>query len=154
MKKYKYKFPSSIVIVGIIGIVVAICCMAFGVYRFLNLLNENIKPSLYQYITFALTVLLPIFYMVIAVSAYFSSYYFVTETQVVLKWGVISNKFNLNDIKEVKLITNDSKLELIFKDDTYFLIATGKEWFDSFVDEIKTKKPNIPYIVHTDVSKN
>ncbi len=154
MKKYKYKFPSSIVIVGIIGIVVAIGCMALGIYRFLNLLNENIKPSLYQYITFALTVLLPILYMVIAISACFNSYYFVTDDKVVLKWGVISNKFNLSDIKEVKLITNDSKLELIFKDDTYFLIATSSEWFESFVDEIKAKKPNIAYVVHTDVSKN
>ncbi len=153
MKKYKYKFPSSIVIVGIIGIVVAIGCMALGIYRFLNLLNENIKPTLYQYISFALTIVLPILYMVIAISACFNSYYFVTDDKVVLKWGVISNKFNLSDIKEVKLITNDSKLELIFKDDTYFLIATGKEWFDSFVDEIKAKKPNIPYIVITEPTK-
>ena len=153
MKKYKYKFPSSLVIVGIVGIFVAIGCMVLGVYRFLNLLNENIKPTLYQYISFALTILLPIVYMVVAVSAYFNSYYYINEKQVVLKWGVISNKFNLSDIKEVKLITNDSKLELVFLDDTYFLIATGKEWFDSFVDEIKLKKPNISYIVITEPSK-
>ena len=153
MKKYKYKFPSSLVIVGIVGIFVAIGCMVLGVYRFLNLSNENIKPTLYQYISFALTILLPIVYMVVAVSAYFNSYYYINDKQVVLKWGVISNKFNLSDIKEVKLITNDSKLELVFLDDTYFLIATGKEWFDSFVDEIKTKKPNISYIVITEPSK-
>lgn len=153
MKKYKYKFPSSLVIVGIVGIFVAIGCMVLGVYRFLNLLNENIKPTLYQYISFALTILLPIVYMVVAVSAYFNSYYYINDKQVVLKWGVISNKFNLSDIKEVKLITNDSKLELVFLDDTYFLIATGKEWFDSFVDEIKTKKPNISYIVVTEPTK-
>ena len=153
MKKYKYKFPSSLVIVGIVGIFVAIGCMVLGVYRFLNLLNENIKPTLYQYISFALTILLPIVYMVVAVSAYFNSYYYINEKQVVLKWGVISNKFNLSDIKEVKLITNDSKVEIVFLDDTYFLIATGKEWFDSFVDEIKLKKPNISYIVITEPSK-
>ena len=132
MKKYKYKFPSSLVIVGIVGIFVAIGCMVLGVYRFLNLLNENIKPTLYQYISFALTILLPIVYMVVAVSAYFNSYYYINEKQVVLKWGVISNKFNLSDIKEVKLITNDSKLELVFLDDTYFLIIFSINCLQSY----------------------
>lgn len=154
MKKYKYKFSKLITIVGIVGILLAIACMVVGVLRFINYNNNNIQLTMYQYITFALIAILPIVYIVVAVSAYFNSYYFVTDTEVVLKWGIIANRFNLNDIEEVKLITNQSKLELCFKDESYFLVATDPKWFDEFVDEIKAKKPNISYIVHTDVSKN
>ncbi len=153
MKKYKYKFNKKLIIVGIIGILVAIACIVVGVLRFINLNNQDVKITSYQYITFALVIILPVAYMIIAISAYFNSYYYITESEVVLKWGVLANKFKLSDIKEVKLITNDSKLELSFKDDTYFVILTQKEWFEEFVDEIKNKKPNIEYIVITNPEK-
>ncbi len=149
MKKYKYKFNKKLLIVGIIGIIVAIACIVVGVLRFINLNNQDVKITTYQYISFALIIVLPIAYMVIAISAYFNSYYYITEMEVVLKWGVLANKFKLSDVKEVKLLTNESKLELSFKDDTYFVIITQKEWFEQFVDEIKSKKPNIDYIVIT-----
>lgn len=154
MKKYKFKFSKKITIVGVVGILLAILCMVIGVLRFINYNNQNIQLNTYQYITFALIVILPIVYIVVAISAYFNSYYFITDNKVVLKWGVVSNKFNLSDIVEVKLITNQSKLELVFSDETYFLVATDPKWFDNFVDEIKSKKPNIPYIVHTEPSKD
>lgn len=154
MKNYKFKFSKIITIVGIVGIILAIVCMVAGVLRFINLNNQNIQITLYQYISFALTIILPIAYMVIAISAYFNSYYFVTDKEVVLKWGVIANKFNLSDIKEVKLLTNDKKLELVFSDDSYFLVATDPKWYDDFVDEIKAKKPNISYIIITEPTKD
>ncbi len=153
MKKYKYKFNKKLLIVGIIGILVAIACIVVGVLRFINLNSQDVKITTYQYISFALIIILPIAYMVIAISAYFNSYYYITESEVVLKWGVLANKFKLSDIKEVKLLTNESKLELFFKDDTYFVIATQKEWFDKFVDEIKAQKPNIEYVVITNPEK-
>ena len=140
MKKYKYKFSKLITIVGIVGILLSIAYMVVGVLRFINYNNNNIQLTTYQYITFALIAILPIVYKVVAVSDYFNSYYFVTDTEVVLKWGIIANKFNLSDIEEVKLITNDAKLELCFKDESYFLVATDPKWFDEFVDDIKSKK--------------
>lgn len=154
MKNYKFKFSKTITIVGIVGILLAIVCMVAGVLRFINLNNQNIQITLYQYISFALTIILPIAYMVIAISAYFNSKYYITDKEVVLKWGVIANKFNLSDIKEVKLLTNNKKLELVFSDDSYFLVATDPKWFDDFVDEIKSKKPNIPYVIITEPTKD
>ncbi len=154
MKKYRYKFNGKILLVGIVGILIAIACMIIGILRFINLNSQNIQITPYQYITFALIIILPVAYMVIAIGAYFNSYYYITDKTVVLKWGVISNKFNLSDVKEVKLLTNESKLELVFLDDTYFVIATLKEWFDEFVDEIKSKKPNIQYLVITEKTKD
>ena len=153
MNKYKYKFSKLIVTIGIIGVFVAVACSILGVYRFLKLYNDNIEITLYNYLTLAIVIIFPILYIVIAISALINSYYVVTDTQVVLKWGVISNKFNLSDIKEVKLLTNTSKLELVFNDDTYFTVVTDGKWFESFVDDIKAKKPNISYIVITEPSK-
>ena len=154
MKKYKFKFNKSILIVGIIGVLVAIACMVMGAIRFLNLIKENINITIYNYITLVLVEVLPVLFIVIVVSAYFNSYYKITDTEIILRWGIIVNKFRLSDVKEVKCLTVKNKLELLFSDDTYFVVVTDKRWYEDFVDELKSKRPDVLYVVHTEESKD
>ena len=153
MKKYKYTFPTTALVFLILGCIASIACFTLNVIRFSNLLSQNVEITLYNYISIILSVLLSLAFLVIAITAYFNSYYLVKDKKVVLKWGVVKNVIDLKEIKEIKLLTNNLKLELIFNDDTYFVIATRSEWFESFIDEIKTEMPNVLFTQETNIEK-
>ncbi len=151
MKKYKYTFPSSALVFMILGSIASILCFVLNVIRFSNLLSSNVEITLYNYISIILAVALSLGFLVIAISAYFNSYYEIKDNKVILRWGVVKNTLDLNDVKEIKLLTNTIKLELVFKDDSYFVIATKPSWYESFIDEIKTSNPSILFTQETKI---
>ena len=89
--------------------------------------------------------------MVIAASI--SSYYEITSASVVLRWGFIKNVIEIKDVKEIKYLTVSKKLELIFTDETYFVIVISNDWTQDFIDELKEKFPKIPFIQETEEPK-
>ena len=95
----------------------------------------------------------PALFIVFIITAIKSSYYQITDKQVILKWGIIKNKIDISDVKEIKFITNTQKLELTFEDDSYFVIAVSSEWKEDFVDELRKTFPKIPYIQETQEDK-
>lgn len=146
MKKYKFKFNNLTLILMLVGILVAIGCIIVNTLRLINKVNGEYALTIYEYISFPLIFLLAVGFIVIVVFAYFKSYYTVTDNSVILKFGIIKNTINLKDVTEVRLLTNKNKLELIFTDESYFVIATNPDWFESFVDEIKQKQPKIAFV--------
>lgn len=150
MKKYKYNFPKSALIFMLLGIVVAIACCVWNIYRFLIIIKENIDPSIYDYLSLAIAILLSIAFIVIAICAYFNSYYVIKQNKVILNWGIIKTTVDLNEVKEIKLITDKNQLQLVFKDESYFIIATNTLDFSTFIEEIKSNKKEIVYIQDTE----
>lgn len=146
MKKYKFKFSKLIVALMGVGILVALACLVLNVIRFLNLINGKYQLTLYNYLTFAITSILSIGFIVIVTCAYFNSYYKITDKTLVLRFGIIKNVFELSEVKEVRLLLQKNKLELLFKDESYFVVSTNSNWFEAFVDEIKEKCTKIDFI--------
>ncbi len=149
MQKFKYKFTSLIIVLICLLIVLALACMGFNIYRLITALLGNFEITLMNWISYGLLVILPIVAIVLSISALVSSFYEITNTQVILKWGLMKNTIELKDIKSVKLRGNERKLELIFYDDAYFIVQTNEEWFESFVDVLKEKRPQITFIQDT-----
>ena len=152
-KKYKYKFTKSFYIIGILGGVIALACIVINAIRFIGLSSKQIVPGFYEYVSLILSVLLSIAFIVFIITAIKSSYYQITDKQVILKWGIIKNKIDISDVKEIKFITNTQKLELTFEDDSYFVIAVSSEWKEDFVDELRKTFPKIHYIQETQEDK-
>ena len=152
-KKYKYKFTKSFYIIGVLGSIIALACIAINAIRFIGLSSKEIVPGFYEYVSLILSLILSIAFIVFIVTAIKSSYYQITDKQVILKWGIIKNKSDISSVKEIKLITNTQKLELIFDDDSYFVIAVSTEWKEDFVDELRKNFPKIPYIQETEENK-
>lgn len=153
MKKYKYTFPPLALVIMLIGAVIAVLCLGWNIVRFSLYIKENVEITIYNYMSLIFAIVLSIGYIVVAVLAYFNSYYLVDKTNVILKWGVIKNVIDLNEVKEIKLLVENKKLELVFNDDSYFVIATQEKWFNSFVDDIKKAKPNIVYVQVSEPTK-
>ena len=148
--KYKYQFTKTFYLIAVIGGLVALGCIVINAVRFINLLSKSIAPTFYEYVSLILSVGLSVFFIVFMISAFINSYYTITDNAVILRWGIIKNTIDIHDVKEIKLITNQNKLELTFEDESYFIIVVSDNWKEKFVDELRSKFPKIPYIQETE----
>ena len=149
LKKYKYKFNKSFYAIAIIGTVVAIACLVLNLIRFIKLNEKDIVPGFYEYVSLVLSVVLSIAFLIFVVSSFINSYYAIEDVGVILKWGVIKNTIKASDIKQIKLITDTDSLELVFEDESYFLIAINKSEQELFINELKQKYNSVVFIQET-----
>lgn len=149
-KKFKYNFTKLFYTIAGVGGIIAVLCIVFNAINFVKLLKDSIEPSFYQYASLILAVVLSIAYMVLVISAIISSYYYITDKSVVLKWGLIKNVLPLNDAKGIRLITNTNKLELVFEDESWFNIEISNDLKESFVSELKSKHEKIVFVQETE----
>ncbi len=153
MNKYKYKFTPIVIALLIALILIAVACIGLNVYRLIDNLVKNNEINVMNWISYGIIIVLSLFAIVIVVSMFISSYYYITDKKVVLKWGLIKNEIELAQVKQIKLTAVKRRLELIFEDESFFVIVTDEVWFEKFVDEIKAKRPQITFIqdsVNTD----
>ena len=149
-KKFKYNFTTLFYIIAAVGAGIAVLCAVFSVINFVKLLSDNIAPSIYQYGSLVLAVGLPVAYIVLVSAALLNSYYYVTEKDLVLKWGLISQTLSLSDAVEIKLTTNTNKLELVFEDESWFNIVISDNLKEAFVNDLKSKHEKIVFIQETE----
>jgi hypothetical protein len=152
-KKYKFKFSKIITLVAILGVILAVACIALNVSKIIKNINANVDAGIYNNLSVGIAILLSAFLIVIIISAFISSYYKITEKEVILKWGFIKNVIKVDDVKEIKLLTDSKKLQLVFEDESFFVIVVNDEWKQEFVDEFKQKFPKILYIQETEPPK-
>lgn len=152
-KKYKYEFTKTFYIIAILGGLVSLASILINAVRFINLSSKNIALGFYEYASLILSTILALAFIVFIITAIINSYYLITEKQVVLKWGIIKNTVDLQEVKEIKFITNKGKLQLTFQDESYFIIAVSNKWQEDFISEIKQKHPTILYVQETEEQK-
>ena len=154
MKKYKYSYSKLIIGLFILGIVIAVACIALNLYRFVLKIRGEYEITGYDWFMLILVILLSIAFIVIAISCFVSSNYVVENKAVVLNWGIIKNKLDLIDVTTLKYYPDKNRVELIFSDESYFYIATKPEWVNDFISDIKTANSKILYIEETSLSDN
>ncbi len=154
LTKYKYQFNKSFFIIAGVGSVVAVLCIVFNVLRFVKLSSKETVPGFYESVSLILSLILSIAFIVFVVSALINSYYVIDEKAVILRWGVIKNTIKASEVKEIKFITDKNKLELIFEDESYFVISVSPAWQESFINEIKQKYKNVVFIQETTEKPN
>ena len=152
-KNYKYQFSKVFYIVAIVGSLLALGCIAINVIRLIGFLSKNVAPGFYEWVSIIISVLLSIAFIVFIVAAIINSTYQITDKSVVLKWGVIKNVIDLSEVKQIKFTTNKNKLELVFEDESYFIIVVANDQKQAFIDEITKKFPNVSYLQETEEEK-
>ena len=145
MKKFKYQLPTKTMLVMVLGIVVALACLVWNIIRLVNQISNKIEFEVYDYITYIIILIVVVGYIIVALGAIFNSYYLIENDSVILKWGILKNVIDLKEVVEIRLLVSNDRLELIFKDESYFVIATKREWYESFIDEIKKARPEIEF---------
>ena len=144
--KYKYQFSKMLNVLSIVGVLVAITCIIFNVINYLNFLNANIAPGLYDYLSIFLSIGLSLFFIVFIIFAIFNSYYEITNTSIIVHYGILKSKYDCSEIKEIKLLSRFKKLTLVFKDETFFFLSMSPIYHEQFIDELKKKFPSIVFV--------
>ncbi|MBR5439125.1 MAG: hypothetical protein IKV61_02790 [Clostridia bacterium] len=146
MNKYKYKFSRIATVLLIAGMVLALACITLNVVRIANLAKDNIVASVYDVMSIIIAFLLSIFFIVFAVFALTNSYYIITDRGVSFKCGFISTKLDASEVKEIKFEAVKNKLEIVFNDETFFVVVIEAKSYEPFIVEFRSKFTKIPYI--------
>ncbi len=145
MKKFKYTFSKLIIALFIVGMAIAVASIVSNVINMVNHYKGNYEFTGYDWFLLILIVALSVFFIVIAISCLISSNYVIKDKKIVLSWGFIKNVIDLNEIKEMKYYPQKNRLELIFTDDSFFVVSTLNSWAYEFIDLIKEQAPKITY---------
>ena len=145
MKKFKYTFSKLIIALFIVGMAIAVASIVVNVINTVNHYKGNYEFTGYDWFLLILIVALSVFFIVIAISCLINSNYVIKDKKIVLSWGFIKNEIDLNEVKEMKYYPQKNRLELIFTDDSFFVVSTLNSWAYEFIDLIKEQAPKITY---------
>lgn len=147
MKTYTFKLSKLAVAGCICGILLGLGGIAFTVYRMLSPSIGFSSPQIIiQHIVIIIASLLA---LVLFPSILIHSVYKVTETEIILWFGIIKSSFPLKDIESIHLFTKTNKLVVYFKDERYTVIVVKPDWYNEFVKDICAANKNIRYDVST-----
>lgn len=145
MKTYKFKFSKLITALCIIAIVLALAAVAFTVYR-IYMYGFTSPMLIIQHVAILIVAALA---LVIFISVLIRSVYKITESEIVLWFGIVKQIFKIADIESIHLFTKTNKLVLYFKNDKYTVIVVKPEWYNEFTKEILARNDKIRYDVST-----
>ncbi len=145
MKSYKFKFSKLVLVLIGLAIAAALAAVAYTVYR-IYLYGFSSPLLVIQHVAVLIVAALAI---VIFVSLLIRSVYKITDTQIILWFGIVKQTFKIADIESVHLFTKTNKLVIYFKDDKYTVIVVKPEWYNEFTKEILARNDKIRYDVST-----
>lgn len=145
-KAYKFKFSPLLITLSVLGL--ALCAAGFGLttWQLAKILPEGV-PSAYEWITYGLMYLVSVLLAVLIASMLIRSQYAITETELVLQFGLIKQRFDLKKIASVHLFKGANKLAVYFDDfhTKYIVIVVKDAWYDDFVRELTARNERIEF---------
>lgn len=150
-KQFKYKLTKLLWILFIAGLLIAGACVFLNVKRFIGLLQTNDKET-YNYISSILSSVVGFLAFVFIPPAMFSSKYVITDKQLLACWGLVKNRFEINDITTITHFRKTEKLVVYFADDSYTVIIISPEEFNDFANALKEVNNKIFYQLNTEDS--
>lgn len=143
MKDFKFKLSKVAAILSVLAIILAVGGIALTVYRIFKLGFPSFVIGLQHVVMLIICVLL----IVIFLSLLIRSYYRITDSEIILKFGVIKSVFQISDVTSIHLFTKTNKLVVYFKNETYTVIVVKEIWHNEFIKELTAKNDKIVYEV-------
>ena len=151
-KSFKYQLTPVLWVLFILGLILAGYCIYSNTVRFLELLKLPDATS-YSYIGSLLCVLIGIAAFLFIPPAMFASKYVITDKELHLCWGLVKNKYDINDITTATHFRASNKLALTFSDESFIAININPDEFDNFVEGLKEVNPKIFYSLNVEDKK-
>ena len=147
MHTYKFKFSKPILILSIAAILLALGAgIGWTVYR---IIRNHGFPTIVFGIQCVVLLLVSVLILVVFSALLIRSCYKITDTEVVLWFGIVPTRYKIADMESVHLFTKTNKLVIYFKNDKYTVIVVKPEWHNEFVKDLLSKNERIRYDVST-----
>lgn len=143
--KFKYKFSTAMKIIFAVMYALALGCFAWNLIRLFQALSSQIELEIYNYISIILCLVLPIAISILITSIILCSYYKIDQKHLTVKFGILTDKY---DMKDVDNVVKNVKLKILgvnFKDESALKILIDEKRFDDFCSELLKANKNVCY---------
>lgn len=146
MIKFRYKFRPWVLAVIIIAVVIAAAGIAMNVYRFIA---AGDSADSYEYVSFVIAILVLTVGLVVFSAALFSSYYTITDSELVLNWGFLKNRLPIKTMTRVVLEQTRMQLVIYYNADEFFLINAKTVEYLDLIEALRKKNGKIVFEIST-----
>lgn len=150
-KRYPFQFTPAMLVA--FGLALCLCAACFGLttWRFVGFLQSDNLSSVYEWIQYAILFFVSILFSLLVTAMLIRSQYVITDTQIILQFGLIKTKYDIKSIYSVHLFQGSNKLAVYFDDyHTKFTnIVVNKSWYDDFIKTLLERKPKIEFTFST-----
>ncbi|MBQ9514185.1 MAG: hypothetical protein IJR66_04335 [Clostridia bacterium] len=151
MKRFKFNYPVFVLI-----ILIAICVLTVigAVFCVINAINYQKANIIGKVITYSFLFIFNLLILGLSLSLIGFCYYSVEKEAIILRFGIVKVKTELNKIDGFTLFTKSEKLVTYLKDGAYFVVVINKSEYDDFIGAVKSFNPNIYYLNQTEEKEN
>jgi len=146
MKIYKYKFTTLLTVLIIVMIFLCAGAAGYNIYNVVRAVLSGTMPSaLWNWFTYVVIIIVGIGGAIEFTAMLFNSRYELTETELLLRFGLIVTRYTIADMTAVHVFKKTNKLTVYFKGNNYAVIVVKEEWYRDLIESLRTINPNISY---------
>jgi len=155
MKTYKYNFTPLLTALIIIMIFLCLGAAAYNVYNIINaVLSGASFNNAWSWFTYAVIIIVGIIGAVVFTAMLFNSRYELTETELLLRFGLIVTRYTIADMTAIHVFKKTNKLTVYFKGESYAVIVVKAEWYKDLIDSLTKINPRISFDEDIDSENN
>lgn len=146
MKIYKYKFTALLTVLIIVMIFLCAGAAGYNIYNVVrSVLSGTASSSAWNWFTYAVIIIVGIGGAVEFTAMLVSSRYELTETELLLRFGLIVTRYTIADMTAIHVFKKTNKLTVYFKGDSYAVIVVKEEWYRDLIKTLTSINPRISY---------
>ncbi|MBP5373230.1 MAG: hypothetical protein J6Y44_03495 [Clostridia bacterium] len=142
MFRLRYKFRPWVLAVIIIAVVIAAAGIALNIYRFITVSETG---DSYEYVSLIIAILVLAVGLTVFSAALISSYYTVTDTELVLNWGFLKNRLPIKTMTRVVLEQTRMQLVIYYNADEFFVINAKTVEYLDLIEALRKKNGKIVF---------
>ena len=142
MFRLRYKFRPWVLAVIIIAVVIAAAGIGLNVYRFITVSDTG---DSYEYVSLIIAILVHAVGLTVFSAALISSYYTVTDTELVLNWGFLKNRLPIKAMSRVVLEQTRMQLVIYYNADEFFVINAKTVEYLDLIEALRKKNGKIVF---------
>ena len=146
-KRYRFRFSPLILTLLCLGLVLCAASFALTTWQLIGFLQAGDLSSVYDWLKYVILYLVSVLVAVLFIAMLIRSEYVLTDSQLLIRFGVIVSKYDLKKIFSIQHFRGSNKLTVYFDDfKTKFMVIVVKaEWYDDFVKSLLERNERIAF---------
>lgn len=146
-KRYRFRFSPLILTLLCLGLVLCAASLALTTWQFLGFLETGDLSSAYDWMKYFILYFVSVLVAVLFTAMLIRSEYVLTDSQLLIRFGIIVSKYDLKKIFSIQHFHGSNKLTVYFDDfkTKFMVIVVKSEWYDDFVKSLLERNERIEF---------
>lgn len=143
-----FPFRFSPLMLAVFSLLLCLCAAGIGLttWQFVDFLKGDIS-SVYEWLKYLLLYIVSGLLGVLIAAMLISSRYTITQRELIVRFGLIRQRFDLKKVHSLHLFKGSKKLAVYFDDfkTKYTVIVVKEIWYDEFIRTMMLRNANIGF---------